>query len=122
MSTALLLDPTAERCPAWCQYPEGHSYEGTDHEETTEFRYHSRPVGRVDLDDGATILVDVCAEDARQIQQPERVAVATPSVALYVDTVPIGLTPEVTADQAQRLADLLHTAAVELDRINGRAA
>ncbi len=96
--------PAVPACPSWCSKPAGHRWE--DPEDTTPGRFHSRPIGDV-----LAAHVEIVEEEHLVNASPVRYG---PRVELYVDN---DGAASMTADDADKLSELLHTAAKELDRI-----
>ncbi len=97
--------PAVPACPSWCSKPAGHRWE--DPEDTTPGRFHSRPIGNV-------LTADVQVVEEEHLVNGSLVRYG-PRVELYVAD---DGAASMMANDADKLSELLHVAAKELDRID----
>ena len=117
MSTAPLalpLDITASACPPWCQRTEHHGYDSES--ATDEFRYHAVTIATRAFGDRVSVTLEITVQESRSLTTGEA-TLTEPGITVWYDLEPGSDNPVVTADEAQQIADLLHTAAVKLDEI-----
>ncbi len=102
-------------CPSWCTKPDGHEYDMEDAVARNESRYHRHEYNQLDFTE-CTMFVSIAAGELRSTITGRRI-IHPAAVCLELDS--IAPLTNLTADEAQALADQIHTAAVEVDRIGG---
>jgi len=104
-------------CPSWCTKPDGHEYDMEDAVARNESRFHRYEYDEL-LFGECTMFVSIAAWELRSTITGRRI-IHPAAVCLELDS--IAPLANLSADEAQTLADQLHTAAVMVDRIGGMA-